>query len=1249
MNSNKKNPRVSIVMPLYNSAAYLREAINSIIEQTFTDWEMIIINEAGSNDGSREIVEEYSETDDRIILVQNDKRLGISASMNVGFDMAKGDYIARMDGDDISLPERLAEQVEFMDNNPDIGMCGVKVEILSSNPFEWNLETSPEKINTDILFYSPSVHPTVMLRKSVVDKYNLRYNPDYKASEDYELFSKVCEVTKVCNIDKVLFRYRMMENNATFKNNGMGFVLYNDVMDKQLKKMGLEFTEKEIKLLSPHYCMKGAKYEEVIDRFIELDLLLKKILVANEKCKVYDRKYLSMTLHKRYKDAYDSMSWACKDFDQNLVDEFYDKSIFSNKCFYEGFKGNLDFEPLITVLMPTYNSEKYVADTIWSVLNQTFTQFEFLIVNEFGSNDDTVTIIKMFDDPRIKIIQNETRLGLADSLNLGIREAKGKYIARVDADDLYRKDRFQIQFDFMEKNPDYGVYGSWQHHFGKNTNHIHKVPTTNSELKAAFIYNCELCHSTLLLRKDMFIENNLFYDKNCAAEDYELWTRAIQKFKFGNTSQVLGEYRVGEDNITAKKLQMLSEESGEIAYRNINKYLNVNIPKEHINYLTNWINEFNNIKNDEDYKKALDTEKKILCDMFKNNEKLRVYDSLSLLKVINRRWRWSTNNWVYGTDLGEIYPIDKLFEIYGIKKDGYKEVKTIRKQRFLKRYLKSIAMFFYRPFKYKIVDRIQRQIWDLDGHLKDTKAEILENIHKSDDEIKKEFSEIRKFLIDVHKENEQILNTFKKIDKNFTALDDKFNNINDKINESEKEINTVFDARIWKAECNINQTTDGRIWKAESNINQITDARIWKAESNIMTVIERNNHILSKINKKYFDEVFEYNKIPFLNNEKIRMVFLFQAASFWPSWESFYNKCINDKRLEVKFILYDKVVEEKSQMLTARKFLVENNIDFIYYNDFNIESYKPHVLVMQTPYDEIHREIELWSENIKALGIRIVYIPYGMEIGDSSESKLIQYDTRVINNCWRIYTFSDAIMEYYKRYCLNFSAVRAFGLPKFDDIRNKEKFKLPESVIKKINGRKVCFWQIHFPKTFWAAGENLEYTPYIDVYLEFSKKIQNYKNIFFMFRPHPKYIEMCKYIEGAEEKCKKMFEIINNAENVYYFTEDDYRPALVNSDYIITDRSSLMVEAGVFGVPVLYMRNKDNEEPMTKPVYELLSSYYQGTGCEDMESFINMCIQGKDDKKEERIKAFNKCVPYTDNKCGERILNDIIQSLKAEN
>ena len=115
--------------------------------------------------------------------------------------------------------------------------------------------------------------------------------------------------------------------------------------------------------------------------------------------------------------------------------------------------------------MPAYNAEKYIAESIESILSQTFTDFEFIIIND-ASTDSTKEIIESFQDSRIILINNEQNLGVAKSLNIGIATAKGKYIARMDADDISLPERFQTQFNFMEKNPDIDICGSWARMFG---------------------------------------------------------------------------------------------------------------------------------------------------------------------------------------------------------------------------------------------------------------------------------------------------------------------------------------------------------------------------------------------------------------------------------------------------------------------------------------------------------------------------------------------------------------------------------------------------------------------------------------------------------------------------------------------------------------------------------------------------------------------------------------------------------------
>lgn len=1277
-------PKISIIMPLYNSSEYLKESIESILNQTFSDWEFIIINEFGSDDGSREIVEQYAKVDKRFILLQNETRLGISESMNRGLAIAKGEYIARMDADDISLPQRFQKQLDFMNNSPEIVMCGVKVEIFGSNPFEWSLETDTERLATNILFYSPCVHPTIMIRKSFLDKFKITYNNEYRASEDFDIFARICEHGKIANLNEVLFRYRIMQNNATFKNNDIGLVIYNQVMHGQFKKLHLSFSEQEIKLLSPHYSMKGAKGKEVIQRLIQLDLLLKRILVANETLKIYNQNSLMYTLNKRYKEAYDSIAWTCSNVDFKKAEEIYNKSIFTKDKFYQSkYRGNTNISPDITVLLPTFNSEKYLIDTLWSILEQSFTNFEVFVLNEFGSNDNTTIIANMFNDSRIKVIQNTEKLGLAESLNLGIREARGKYLARMDADDLCDKNRFQIQYDFLEENEEYGIVGSWQHHFGLNADWVHKCSINAEDIAAELLYNCDLCHSTLMMRKEVFLENNLFYDNTYAAEDYELWTRAIRKFKIANIPQVLGEYRIGEDNITAQKAEQLSIESGNLVSKNLLYYFNITVKEEHVNLLSGWKNEFNKLSQSE-LKNALINEKRLIKQIWAANDKLKVFNSDSLLKTLNKRWRMVTNTW---QEDGIVLELPELFDKVSYGHTQFTKLKQYRQMLTIKGLIKRCLARVYRPIKYRTIDIIQRQLWDMDGHLNDVdghiydyKEEVIKEIATKSNEVAETmFASLKSYidetvvssmdrwvedvkqsvikLVDENsKHNDQVQNELvsfehkllEKLEEQKENVYKMFNAIDSRIDIAEANFIEKLKQRDQKNDQRISSVIDKDLSACKKNIIDTIDERIWKAELNMDEKLKQQDKILEKLNRFYTDYSFSKKEIKVKTDDKIKIVFLFQIASFWPSWESVYNSCINDNRFEVTVILYDKIIGEVQQIKTARDFLINNNIKFIDYSNNILDYIQPQVLVIQTPYDEWHRPYELWSDNVKAKGIHIVYIPYGVEIGYTDESKKIQFDTQMISNCWRIYTLSDDMKECYRLNSSNSSAVRVTGHPKFDLLIRKDLYPLSKELSTIINKRRICLWKVHFPQQMQTADTVKVITPYLDEYINFAKYIGNLNDIYFIFMPHPKFMEMCRWIEGAEEKATSLMKILEGHSNVTIYTEDDYRPALLAADFIITDRSALMIEAGINNVPVMYVSNKDYKEPFSPSIQELVNSYVQGCTSSDMVEFIRMCMADIDINKEIRSKVFSRCVPYLDGKCSQRIVDDIVNSLSNE-
>lgn len=194
---------VSVVMPVFNTKDdFLRESIESILNQTYKNFEFIILND-GSDNNAKEVILSYK--DERIIYVENELNLGIVETLNKGFDIAKGQYIARMDSDDISLPERFEKQLAFLESHPDISLISANTENFPIN----NAVKYPEKVDYLIILKGCWInHPLVMYRKADFEKYNLKYDINYQYAEDYELWSRAIRYLKFANLPDVLLRYR---------------------------------------------------------------------------------------------------------------------------------------------------------------------------------------------------------------------------------------------------------------------------------------------------------------------------------------------------------------------------------------------------------------------------------------------------------------------------------------------------------------------------------------------------------------------------------------------------------------------------------------------------------------------------------------------------------------------------------------------------------------------------------------------------------------------------------------------------------------------------------------------------------------------------------------------------------------------------------------------------------------------------------------------------------------------------------
>ena len=213
-------PIISVIMPVYNAEKYLDEAIQSILDQTYKDFEFIIIND-GSTDKSLEIIEKYKNQDHRIVLINRENK-GLVESLNEGIEKAKGKYIARMDADDISLPTRFEKQIELMENE-NLDICGSHFFIVDEHSRYLSARVVSCRIDFNYMILSRSVpfaHGSVMMRKDFLIEHELVYGKTiYNKAEDYALWVEFANnFAKISNVDEFLFKYRHLDNSLSKQN-----------------------------------------------------------------------------------------------------------------------------------------------------------------------------------------------------------------------------------------------------------------------------------------------------------------------------------------------------------------------------------------------------------------------------------------------------------------------------------------------------------------------------------------------------------------------------------------------------------------------------------------------------------------------------------------------------------------------------------------------------------------------------------------------------------------------------------------------------------------------------------------------------------------------------------------------------------------------------------------------------------------------------------------------------------------------
>ncbi len=246
--------KISVIMSVYSeSPSWVELSINSILEQTYQDFEFIIVVDNPENNVAKTIIERFADKDNRVILLLNETNIGLTKSLNRGLSVSTGEYIARMDADDISHNDRFQKQVDFLTNNPEISVCSTDARVIDEESQIIASTRVHGRLNLEDLYHcSPLIHPSVMFRRSLLELRRPLYNEEYRVSQDYELWSFLyLNHAKFGIIPEALLDYRVSRKQISSKHQNeqeknsfqIGHSFYLEVLSRMIpdvKRMGLE-------------------------------------------------------------------------------------------------------------------------------------------------------------------------------------------------------------------------------------------------------------------------------------------------------------------------------------------------------------------------------------------------------------------------------------------------------------------------------------------------------------------------------------------------------------------------------------------------------------------------------------------------------------------------------------------------------------------------------------------------------------------------------------------------------------------------------------------------------------------------------------------------------------------------------------------------------------------------------------------------------------------------------------------------
>ena len=289
-------PPLTVLMTVYNGETFLRPTIESVLNQTYKDFKFLILDNA-STDNSRDIIRSYN--DPRIQLEALPGNIGQVAALKRGLAMINTRLAARIDADDICLPQRFQQQVDFLETHPEVGICGTFITTFGAKKAKWSYPCSHRDIHVKLLFECSLAHPTVMMRKDLLDQYGLNYDDTLNHSYDWDLWQRAAQCFKLANIPQYLLKYRLHEQSESQRTLDLQETTAKQLDDRSLARLGLQdhplrHVHRDVAFETLNAANREKEFLHQVNQWFQA------LQAANHSHNIYDEDALNGFLKKRF-------------------------------------------------------------------------------------------------------------------------------------------------------------------------------------------------------------------------------------------------------------------------------------------------------------------------------------------------------------------------------------------------------------------------------------------------------------------------------------------------------------------------------------------------------------------------------------------------------------------------------------------------------------------------------------------------------------------------------------------------------------------------------------------------------------------------------------------------------------------------------------------------------------------------------------------------------------------------------------